>query len=97
MQLAVEATSPPLGTGTWYAHLRAIDQAGNASETVHLGPFLIDTQAACILQMTALVAQSLTNQPELPPFSWPPASDDGELAGYFVYWGDEPSPARRMC
>lgn len=37
-------TSDPLTDGKWYFHLRAVDLAGNlASDTVHLGPFQIDT------------------------------------------------------
>jgi hypothetical protein len=36
-------TSPPLADGTWYFHLRTVDNAGNWTSTVHLGPFIIDT------------------------------------------------------
>jgi len=42
-EAATSATSPPLGTGTWYFHIRTRDKAGNWSATaVHLGPFVVD-------------------------------------------------------
>ncbi|MGQ9589720.1 MAG: malectin domain-containing carbohydrate-binding protein [Planctomycetota bacterium] len=38
------ATSPSLADGTWWFHVRAVDNAGNAAVgAVHLGPFRIDT------------------------------------------------------
>jgi hypothetical protein len=40
---AVSATSPALADGTWYFHLRTVDKAGNWTNTVHYGPFKIDT------------------------------------------------------
>jgi hypothetical protein len=38
-------TSPPLADGAWYFHLRTVDNAGNWSDTVHAGPFLVDVTA----------------------------------------------------
>ncbi len=38
-----EVKSPELGDGTWYAHARVCDVAGNWSEAVHLGLFVFDT------------------------------------------------------
>lgn len=39
-------TSDPLTpNGWWYFHVRAIDQAGNAGPTAHIGPFGVDTTA----------------------------------------------------
>jgi chitodextrinase len=35
----------PLSNGTWYFHMKAKDNAGNWTNTVHLGPFYIDSQA----------------------------------------------------
>jgi PASTA domain-containing protein len=43
-ETATGTTSPPLANGSWYLHLRTIDNAGNWTSTVHLGPFLIDTR-----------------------------------------------------
>lgn len=40
---ATSTISPPLADGSWYFHLRAVDAAGNKSNTVHLGPFAVDT------------------------------------------------------
>ncbi len=31
--------------GTWYYHVRAVDNSGNAGTTSHLGPFYIDLTA----------------------------------------------------
>jgi len=39
-------TSPELDTGSWYVHVRAVDEVGNWSATAdvaHLGPIVIDT------------------------------------------------------
>ena len=44
-ETAATATSPPLADGEWWFHLRTVDNAGNWSEPVHLGPFRIDTAA----------------------------------------------------
>jgi hypothetical protein len=86
---AISVKEPALADGTWYFHLRALDQAGNSSQTVHLGPFLIDTTAP-VLEF-ASDETNLTNKPQLDAFSWAPASDEGELKGYYVYWGEEES------
>lgn len=34
-------TSPLLAFGEWYAHVRVVDQAGNWTDTAHMGPFVI--------------------------------------------------------
>jgi hypothetical protein len=41
-ETATSITSPTLGDGTHYLHVRTIDGAGNGSTTEHLGPFLVD-------------------------------------------------------
>ena len=38
---ATSATSPPLGTGTWYAHVCAVDAAGNVGPPTDGGPYRI--------------------------------------------------------
>jgi len=38
---ATGATSPPLGDGSWYFHLRTEGSNGHWTSTVHLGPFVI--------------------------------------------------------
>ena len=40
---ATGMTSDPLGEFAWYFHLRTVDNEGNWSSTVTVGPFLIDT------------------------------------------------------
>jgi hypothetical protein len=44
-ETASTTTSPPLGDGAHYFHLRTRDKAGNWTSTAHLGPFLIDGAA----------------------------------------------------
>lgn len=44
-----QMTSSELTDGSdWYFHIRAVDSQFNRSDTVHLGPFIIDTQPAII-------------------------------------------------
>ena len=37
----VSATSTPLASGSWYFHLRTVDNAGNWTGTVHSGPYIV--------------------------------------------------------
>jgi hypothetical protein len=39
------ATSPALGSGQVYFHLRTVDRLGTWSDPIHAGPFLVDTLA----------------------------------------------------
>jgi hypothetical protein len=42
---AISAESGSLADGTWYFHIRAIDDEYNRSEMVHVGPFVIKTKS----------------------------------------------------
>ncbi len=44
-ETATGITSTSLTDGTWYFHLRTVDNAGNWTSTVHSGPFVVDTTA----------------------------------------------------
>ena len=45
-------TSTALADGTWYFHIRAVDNAGNwAASAVHLGPFMISTTGPQVIGM----------------------------------------------
>lgn len=46
--LVTQTTSPPLSLGSWWFHLRTVDNASNWTSTVHLGPFMIVSIAASI-------------------------------------------------
>lgn len=37
-----EVTSDPLADGTWYFHIRTVDNVGNWTSTEHVGPFVVD-------------------------------------------------------
>jgi hypothetical protein len=39
------ATSPSLANGNWWFHVRGVDLAGNASDDVTVGPYVIDSNA----------------------------------------------------
>lgn len=41
-ELSTGTVSTGLADGSWYFHLRTVDNAGNWTSTVHAGPFLID-------------------------------------------------------
>ncbi|MEM7479610.1 MAG: beta-propeller fold lactonase family protein [Acidobacteriota bacterium] len=42
-------TSPPLADGSWYIHLCAVDEAGNWSDPVTLGPLVVEAVPPTIL------------------------------------------------
>lgn len=42
-------TSPSLGNGRWWFHLRTRDNAGNWTSTRHLGPFVIVPRPRCVV------------------------------------------------
>ena len=87
-----EATSPPLTTGHWYVHVRAVDRAGNAGATVHAGPFLVDVTAPAWPDGAVTDERAWQNRADLPHFTWPAAVDEASgVAGYRVYWGDDPT------
>jgi hypothetical protein len=45
--------------GTWYFHVRSVDEAGHGSTTVHGGPFLIDaTRPVCVISPLSAVQDS---------------------------------------
>jgi hypothetical protein len=90
---ATEATSPPLETGAWYAHLRAVDGEGRAGATAHAGPFLVDVTAPGTAGAAgaAHLEGALHLDVHLGTYTWAAAEDTGSgVAGYRVYWGEDP-------
>jgi hypothetical protein len=67
-------TSDPLYDGDWYFHLRTVDNAGNWTSTVHLGPFITMTLPGDansdgeinVLDMTKVARIILLMDPETP-------------------------------
>lgn len=55
---ATSAQSEQLADGNWYFHIRAIDDEYKLSSTVHLGPFVIDTQPNIISVTPANVSNT---------------------------------------
>ncbi|HET9322950.1 MAG TPA: ABC transporter substrate-binding protein [Gaiellaceae bacterium] len=48
-ETAAGTTSPSLGNGRWWFHLRTRDNAGNWTSTRHLGPFVIVALPRCVV------------------------------------------------
>src|SRR3990167_4770738 len=48
VETEVGVTSDTLIDGSWYFHLRTVDNAENWTSTVHVGPFVIDTTAPAV-------------------------------------------------
>jgi peptide/nickel transport system substrate-binding protein len=48
-ETAAGTTSPSLGNGRWWFHLRTRDNAGNWTSTRHLGPFVIVPRPRCVV------------------------------------------------
>jgi hypothetical protein len=79
-------TSQALADGVWYFHLRSVDYAGNwATDTVHLGPFKIDT----------VLPESSADSPDFATdvitVTWHGTDGGAGIAGYDVQVRDGPS------
>ena len=92
-------TSAPLSDGAnWYFHIRTMDHAGNWNGgAVHVGPYRIHTTAPSN-PTTATETHGAGNNTwqrtvSDPAFTWSGASDGSGsgIAGYYVYWGTNPS------
>jgi hypothetical protein len=84
-------TGPALTNGSWYFHIRAVDNAGNwAAGAAHLGPFKIDTLAPT--NPTHLTSPSHTvnmwSNDDTIAVAWSGAADTGGsgVDGYSVLW-----------
>jgi hypothetical protein len=81
-------TSTTTPDGIWYFNLRTRDKAGNWSNTVHIGPFLIDTQEPTdpTTFSTTPTTGTWTNDNTI-EISWSGATDTiSGLDGYSVSW-----------
>ncbi len=77
-------TSSQLPDGSHYFHIRTVDNAGNVSTTLHIGPFKLDTvsPAAPTFKSSDVPAQTWTNSTGI-TVSWNPGLDSGSgVAGY---------------
>jgi hypothetical protein len=79
-------TSPPLADGTWYFHLRTADNAGNWSDPVHAGPFLIDANAPTAVATGGWALLRPFNLTRTFTVSWTGGDDASGTAGYAVQY-----------
>jgi peptide/nickel transport system substrate-binding protein len=87
-----ELTSAPLADGSWWFHLRTIDEVGNSTGTVHLGPFVVDTTApsGTMLFSPSHTAGTWTSNTTL-LVRWSGSEDAGSgVAGYSFEFGADP-------
>ena len=75
-------TSSPLSDGSWYFHLRTVDNAGNWAGAVHLGPFHIDTVAPTAW-MIDLPPVQIGNSFQV---SWGGSDNAAGVDGYYVMY-----------
>jgi hypothetical protein len=76
-------SSTSLADGTWYAHVRSLDLAGNVSSDVVNGPYLIDTVAPAAPIPTSSQASSGAWTPNNAiTFNWAAPSDVSGIGGY---------------
>lgn len=59
-------TSDPLADGSWYFHLRTKDNAGNWTSTVHVGPYIINTDS----DLTATKTNNVGSYSDGSTFQW---------------------------
>jgi hypothetical protein len=79
-------TSPPLADGAWYFHLRTTDNAGNWSEAVHAGPFLVDANAPTAVAMGGWALLQPFNLAGTFSISWSGGDNASGTAGYDVQY-----------
>ena len=63
-------TSAALTDGTWYFHMRAVDNAENWQSAVHLGPFYIDTTAPTMEAIAEAEGQYFNSVPTFANFGF---------------------------
>ncbi len=73
-------SSGPLADGQWYLHIRAVDEAGNASDIERFGPFGIDTTPP---SQCSIYSPPETSQPDF-QVSWYCQDTTSGIAGYDV-------------
>lgn len=86
------ATSTSLGTGnSYYFHVRAIDNSGNAGSTAEIGPFYIDVTGPTIPGApTTATPTSVTT----PTWTWTASTDVNvgiSMTPYTVQWSEDQS------
>jgi|CXWL01.1.fsa_nt_gi CSLREA domain-containing protein len=86
------ATSSALADGTWYAHVCAVDAAGNTSPVAMGGPYLVDTSAPTGLAVgsTSHAASTWSHDPTV-DFSFTGAADVNGVSGYSVAFDQGPA------
>ena len=87
------AASDPLGDGSWYAHLCAVDHAGNWSTESHAGPYVIDVTAPgdpSSVASTSHVLSSWSNDSTI-AVQWSGATDASGVSGYSFAFDTSPA------
>ncbi len=90
-------TSPAFSAGTYYFHIRSVDNAGNWKSAVHLGPFYIDivdtippTGPTNVHSTSHTIGESSTDNTIL--ITWTDATDaTSGLDGYSILWDANPT------
>ena len=83
------ATSAPLADGSdWYFHLSTCDLTGNCTDTVHAGPFWIDTTApGAPLGLTSMSHVSgVPSTVDVVDVVWQPSVDGGSGVAGYSWW-----------
>ncbi|HBR10076.1 TPA: hypothetical protein DD712_02325, partial [Candidatus Acetothermia bacterium] len=70
------ATFTATTNGDWYFHIATVDNAGNWTNTVHLGPFRIDTTPPFVPANLSPASGSYSND-TTPTLSWDASTDTG--------------------
>jgi len=90
------ATSPPLGDGVWWFHVRTVDKAGNGAQGAsHLGPFKIDTAPPSAPDLLSPPDGRVTND-STPLFDWSDVGDPSGITYTLVVWQGETPPEEHL-
>jgi CSLREA domain-containing protein len=92
LEETVTSVDETLPEGQRWFHIRTVDRLGNWSDTLHFGPFQIDTSApSAVSNLEASpAAGGWTNDPTV-DVMWDEATDANGIAGYSFEWDTTPT------
>lgn len=78
-EIITTISSNVLAEGSWYFHLRTLDNAGNWTSTIHAGPFIIDTTKPVIASHDDIAATATSEEGAVVTYTSPSVTDNVDV------------------